>query len=125
MLGSKGFEPLEEAVAVSRDLPSAGEGRTLEAFATWDGLWAEVEVEKPSPLVLLLPAAPGLKVWLDGRLASYCLADLALTCLPLPEGRHEVTAVYHSGSFSVALFVALLAALALSGVAAFGRMRRR
>lgn len=107
-LGSLKFDPLVEVTTVGEGV-KGGKGRVLRWEVKWDGLGAEVEVEKTSFVLLLIPAAPGMMVWVDGRRAVPRVADLALIGATVPRGRHTVEAVYHPSSFSVGLFVALLA----------------
>ncbi|MFM7232860.1 MAG: hypothetical protein ACKO3S_12880 [bacterium] len=109
-------------------IPSGAADSVGTATVTEYGLHrVVVETEGSRPAVLRLADLyyPDWKVTVDGDRAELLRADHALRGVAVPAGRHRVVFEFHSGPFTLGLWVSIVSALAAIALLAFGAWRAR
>ena len=89
-----------------------------------NGFHAEAEMERDNLVLFSIPYDEGFRVTVDGRPAELERADFGLCAVFVPEGRHEIRAVYLPKGFVPAAALSLLTAAGLL-VSVFAARRRR
>lgn len=90
-----------------------------------NGWHALAHMEKDNLLLFSIPYDEGFSVTIDGKPAQLERADFGLSAVFVPQGAHEIRALYMPVGFYPALFLSLAAAAALALTAACDAFKRR